>query len=59
MARCCLCEHCIEEIRSRGEQIFTRPMVSSDLTEEEYEKDIVVCDFCEEEYTSTEMYVCK
>lgn len=54
-----LCEHCIEAIRSRGERISTRPMESEDCTEEEYETDVVVCDFCEEEYTPSEMYICQ
>ena len=57
--RWCLCEHCIEAIRSRGERIMTRPMEWEDMTEEEYEKDVVVCDWCEEDYTPDEMYVCK
>ena len=56
--RWCLCEHCIEAIRSRGERIFTRPMEWEDCTDEEAEIDVVVCDFCEEEYTSSEMYIC-
>lgn len=59
MKRLCLCEHCIEAIRSRGERISTRPMESEDCTEKESETDIVVCDFCEEDYTPNEMYVCK
>ena len=58
MDRWCLCEHCIEEIRSRGEEIFTRPMESRDCTEEEYETEVVVCDYCHEDYTPNEMYVC-
>jgi hypothetical protein len=53
-----LCEHCIEAIRSRGERIMTRPMEIEDLSEEEYETDIVVCDWCEEEYAPIEMHVC-
>lgn len=59
MDRWCLCEHCIEAIRSRGERIMTRPMEIEDCTDEEQETEIVVCDFCEDEYTPNEMYVCK
>lgn len=59
MNRLCLCEYCIEAIRSRGERIMTRPMEVEDLTEEEYETEIVVCDWCEDEYTPNEMYICE
>lgn len=59
MDRKCLCEHCIEAIRSRGERVSTRPMESEDCTDEELETEIVVCDWCEEEYTPNEMYICK
>ena len=56
--RWCLCEHCIEAIRSRGERIMTRPMEWEDCTEEELETDIVKCDWCEEECDRSEMYIC-
>ena len=59
MERWCLCNHCIEVIRSRGERIMTRSMELEDCTEEEYETDIVVCDFCEEEYDRSDMYICQ
>ena len=56
--RWCLCGHCVEAIRSRGERIMTRPMEWEDCTEEELENDIVECDWCEDEYDRSEMYVC-
>lgn len=59
MDRWCLCEHCIEAIRSRGERIMTRPMEWEDCTEQEYETDIVKCDWCEEEYDRSEMNICQ
>ena len=59
MDRWCLCKHCIEEIRSVGERIMIRPMKWEDCTEEEFETDIVICDFCEEEYERNEMYICQ
>lgn len=58
MDRWCLCEHCIEAIRSRGERVMTRPMEFEDMTEEEYETEIVVCDWCEDEYETSEMFIC-
>ena len=59
MDRWCLCEHCIEAIRSRGERIMTRPMEWEDCTEQEYVTDIVKCDWCEEEYDRSEMNICQ
>lgn len=59
MDRWCLCEYCVDAIRSRGERIMTRQMEFDDLTDEEYETDIVVCDFCEDEFDRSEMYVCE
>ena len=59
MNRLCLCEHCIEATRSRGEKISSRPMESEDCTEQEYEMDIVICDWCHEDYEISEMYICK
>ena len=56
--RWALCDHCVEAIRSRGEGIFARPMESEDCTEEEYETDTVVCDWCEEEYCISDMNIC-
>lgn len=59
MERWCLCGYCVDAIRSRGERIMTRPMETEDCTEQEYETDTVVCDWCEEDYTLNEMYVCE
>lgn len=56
--RWCLCKNCVAAIRSRGERIMTRPMEFEDCTDEEYETDIVVCDFCEDEFDRSEMYIC-
>jgi hypothetical protein len=56
--RWCLCEHCVEAIRSRGEKIMTRPMDWEDCTEDELENDIVICDWCENEFDRSEMYIC-
>jgi hypothetical protein len=58
MNRWCLCEHCVEAIRSRGERIMTRPMEWDDCTEEELETDLVLCEWCEEEYDRSEIYIC-
>lgn len=58
MSRWCLCEHCVEAIRSRGERIMTRPMEWDDCTEEELETDLVLCEWCEEEYDRSEIYIC-
>ena len=55
----CLCEHCIEAIRSRGERISTRPMEWDDCTEEEYETELIICDWCEEKNELSEMHICK
>lgn len=57
--RWCLCEHCIEAIRSHGERVLTRPMENEDCTTIELEMDKVECDFCEEWYTPNEMFICK
>lgn len=57
--RWCLCEHCIAAIRSRGEKIMTRPMDVEDLTETEDEIETVVCDWCDEDFTPDEMYICE
>ena len=59
MERWCLCKQCIDAHWSHGEKFFTRPMELEDCTEEESETDIVVCDFCEEEYDRSDMYICK
>ena len=59
MARWCLCEHCVEAIRSRGEKIFQRPFTRDDCTEKELETEIIECDWCEEEFPLEEMYVCE
>lgn len=59
MDRWCLCEHCIAAIKSRGEKLFTREMDYEDATDEEQENDLVVCDWCEEDYTISEMFICK
>lgn len=56
--RWCLCHYCVDAIRSRGEIVFTRPMEFEDMTDEEYETDTIVCDWCEEDYGSYEMYIC-
>lgn len=58
MDRWCLCEHCIEAIRSRGEKIMMRLMYDEDCTEEELETEIIVCDWCKEEYELSEMFIC-
>jgi hypothetical protein len=58
MERWCLCGYCVDAIRSRGERIMTRPMEFEDMTDEEEETDIVKCDWCEDECTSSEMYIC-
>ena len=58
MDRWCLCENCVAAIRSHGERIMTRPMEFEDCTDEEYETDIVVCDFCEDEFDISTMYIC-
>lgn len=58
MNRWCLCEHCVAAIRSRGERIMTRPMEWDDCTEEELETDLVLCEWCEEEYDRSEIYIC-
>ena len=58
MARWCLCEHCIEAIKSRGERIFKRPVECDDCTDEELETEIIKCNWCEEEFPLEEMYVC-
>ena len=57
--RWCLCGHCLEAIRSRGEKILSRRMDWEDCTEEECETELVVCDWCEEEKDLSEMYICK
>ena len=58
--RWCLCDSCIAAIRSRGERVMTRPMELEDCTEEEQENgDIIKCDWCEEEYDVSEMYICQ
>ena len=57
--RWCLCEYCIEALRSRGERISTRPMEFEDMTDTEYETDTVICDWCEEEFTPSKMYICE
>lgn len=57
--RLCLCEYCIAEVKSRGEKIFTREMTYEDCTDDELDIDVVVCDWCEEDYTVNEMYVCR
>lgn len=57
--RLALCNYCVEAIRSRGERILARPMEYEDCTEEEYETDTVVCDWCEEEYCISDMNICK
>lgn len=59
MERWCLCEHCVAAIRSRGEQIFTRPMEREDCTDEENETDVVVCEWCEDECDLSDMYICQ
>ena len=57
--RWCLCNKCVAAIRSRGERIMTRPMEWEDCTEEEQENgDIVLCEWCEEEYDVCEMNIC-
>ena len=56
--RWCLCEYCIGALRSRGERVSARPMEFEDMTDEEYETDTVICDWCEDEFTSSEMYIC-
>lgn len=57
--RWCLCDSCVEAIRSRGERIMARPMELEDCTDEEQENgDIVKCDWCEEEYDVSEMNIC-
>lgn len=56
--RWCLCRYCVDAIRSRGEKILARQMEWDDCTDEEYETENVVCDFCEEEFEQSEMYIC-
>ena len=58
MNRWCVCENCVAAIRSRGERIMTRPMEWDDCTEEELETDLVLCEWCEEEYDRSEIYIC-
>ena len=58
MERWCLCKHCVDAIRSRGEKILTRPMELDDCTDEESETDIVICDFCEKEFCQSEIFIC-
>ena len=43
----CLCQQCIDAIRSRGEQIFVGPLVffADDI---EYGEEERKCDWCEE-----------
>lgn len=58
MDRWCLCGNCVAAIRSRGEKVMARPMEWDDCTEEELETDLVLCEWCEEEYDRSEIYVC-
>ena len=58
MDRFCLCRNCVDAIRSRGERILTRPMEYDDCSDEESETDVVNCDWCGEDYTSGEMFIC-
>ena len=58
MNRWCVCENCVAAIRSRGERIMTRPMEWDDCTEDELETDLVLCEWCEEEYDRSEIYIC-
>lgn len=59
MSRWCLCEYCVAAIKSRGEKILTRPMETDDLTDEEDETETVVCNWCEEDFTPNEIYICE
>ena len=47
-----LCKRCVNAIRSRGELIFTRPVSFEDEIEEPCR-----CEWCEEEYTDSEMVI--
>ena len=58
MYRWCLCDYCVAAIRSRGEKISTRPMDVDDCNDEEYETDIIICEWCEDEFSISEMHVC-
>ena len=58
MNRWCLCRYCVDSIRSRGERLFTRPVEYEDLTDEEYETDIIFCDLCEEDFDTSEILIC-
>ncbi len=48
-----MCRQCVNAIRSRGEEVFTRPISFEDLEEQE----TFICEWCEEEYTDSELVV--
>lgn len=58
MSRWCLCKNCVAAIRSRGERIMTRPMEEEDCNDYEFFTGDVICDFCEDEFVMSEMYIC-
>lgn len=50
----CLCENCINAIKSRGEQIFVGKTIEFDMEPDETRE----CDFCEEDFDGSELYRC-
>jgi len=60
-----LCKHCIEAIRSRGEEIYVGKQISQDIDYDEekdewvslYDETIIKCDWCKE--ADITMYDCK
>ena len=54
-----ICKRCIDAHWSHGEKFFTKPMEWEDCTDVEYETEIVICDFCEEENELSDMFIIK
>lgn len=52
----CICEYCIEAIRSRGEKVIKLESLYYD--EKFDEIDEVTCEWCEEETDKSEIFKC-
>ena len=51
--RVCLCQYCIDAIKSRGERVFVGGSMYFELD------DVGKCEWCEEEFEADELYDCR
>ena len=53
-----MCRRCVDAIRSRGEEVFTRPLSFADMEElDPVDEEAYRCEWCEEEYTDSELVI--